>query len=156
MDLFRDRPQRLRSEAGATLVEVLVALSILSIAAVAILAGVEMSIRTSDIHRKQSAGGAFVRNYAEAIQDYVAEGNYDTCDGGVDYAPGTVGYDVPDGYEPGIQDVVALTGNGVVVGCDADAGVQRLTVTMESSDHRASEELTIVLRNPCAPGGPAC
>jgi prepilin-type N-terminal cleavage/methylation domain-containing protein len=153
------RPGDLGSDHGATLVEVLVALSILSIAGVAILAGIETTIRTSDMHREQSVGGANVRNYAEAVQDYVAAGNYDPCAGGVDYAPGTVGYDDDPGdpYVPGYDSVVPLAGDGTELGCDADDGVQRIRFTMETTDGRVSEELVVILRDPCASGGdPGC
>ena len=49
----------------------LVALVILGIAAVAILAGLQLSVKASDIHRKQTLGGAYVRGYAEAIEKYL-------------------------------------------------------------------------------------
>ena len=155
MNSLRDRLRATRSDAGATLIEMLVALSILSIAAVAILAGVEGGIRTSDMHRKQSVGGANVRNYAETVQDWVADGHYDHCGDGVDYSPATIGYSVPAGYTAGHPDVVALEGDGSPMDCADDEGVQRVRFTMQSADGRASEELWVVLRDPCAPGGAA-
>lgn len=161
------RRDRLRSEygtdSGMTLVETLVALSILSVAGVAILAGLELTVKSSDIHRKQSLGGANVRNYVEAVQDYVAGGNYDPCGDGVNYlptsdadspnAPGPVPFTVPDGFDAGYDDVNALDGDGseLDAGCAADAGVQRIRFTMTAEDGRASEELVVILRRSCAP-----
>ncbi len=153
----RDRLADVRSDRGATLVEVLVALAILSIAAVAILAGLQLSIATSDIHRKQSSGGAYVRNYAEAVQDHVAADHYVPCAGPGAYAPAAVGFTVPPGYEAGQDAAVALAGDGSTRACPGgDTGVQRVRLTMRSSDGRATEELVVVLRRPCAPGGTAC
>ncbi|MDQ6524550.1 type II secretion system protein [Nocardioides sp. LHD-245] len=155
-----DLPGRLtrdRSDAGATLIEVLVALSILSIAAVAILAGVEMSIKTSDIHRKQSTGGAYVRNYAEAVQAYVADDNYVPCAGAGAYAAAVIGFDVPAGYSATQEASVPLRGDGSEDGCPGgDSGVQRLTLRMRSDDGRSTEVLTVVVRDPCAPGDTSC
>lgn len=151
------RPPRERSDAGATLIEVLVALSILSIAAVAILAGVEMSIKTSDMHRKQSTGGAYVRNYAEAVQSYVADDNYVPCADAGAYAAAVIGFDVPSGYTATQEASVPLRGDGSANGCPGgDTGVQRVTLQVRSDDGRSTEELTIVLREPCAPGDTSC
>jgi prepilin-type N-terminal cleavage/methylation domain-containing protein len=152
-----DRPVRDRSDAGATLIEVLVALSILSIASVAILAGVEMSIKTSDLHRKQGTGGAYVRNYAEAVQTYVADDNYVPCAGAGAYSSAAVDFVVPDGYTATQQASVPLRGDGSEGSCPGgDDGVQRVTLQMRSDDGRSTEVLTIVLRTPCAPGDTAC
>ncbi len=154
---LRDLRDRRRSEAGVTLIEVLVALSILSIAAVAILAGIEAGIKTSDIHRKQSTGGAYVRNYAEKVQQYVADGHYQPCAAANAYSPGTVGFTVPAGYQAGQDAATPLAGSGSAASCPGgDVGVQRVRLTIGSSDDRATEELVIVLRDPCAPGGPSC
>lgn len=152
MDPRRD----LRSDRGATLVEMLVSLAILGIAGVAILAGVQLSVKNSDIHRKQSTGGAFVRNYVEAVQGWVAEGHYVPCGGAGDYAAGTVGYDVPDGYQADYDTPKPLAGNGTELACGDDDGVQRVRFTISSTDGRAAEELVVILRRPCAPGGAAC
>src|SRR5690348_15563467 len=83
-----------RSDRGESLVEVLVALSILGVAAVAILAGLQLSVKTSDIHRKETTGGAYARSYAEAIERYVASAadHYVTCAPANAYSPATVGF----------------------------------------------------------------
>lgn len=145
-----------RSERGETLVEVLVAVAILGTAGVAVLAGLQLSVTTSDIHRKQSTAGAYVRNYVETVQDWVAEGNYVRCGDPGDYSPSTVGYAVPDRYDAGHDTPVPVAGDGTTLPCGSDAGVQRVRFTLTSEDGRAEEELTVVIRRPCAPGGPGC
>lgn len=151
-----DLDRRDRSDRGATLVEVLVALSILSIAGVAILAGLQLSVKTSDIHRKQSTGGAYVRSYAEAIERHLdTTGNYAPCAAANAYAPGTVGFTVPPGYTATHEAAVPLAGDGTTAAgaCPgADTGVQRLKVTVSSNDSRAVEVLTIVVRRSCGTG----
>lgn len=155
---LRDRIRHRGAEAGATLVEVLVALSILSIAGVAILAGLQMSVYASDIHRKQSTGGAYVRNYAEAIERYLdTPGNYVRCAGANAYAPATVGFTVPAGYTASHEATVPLAGDGSVASgsCPAsDTGVQRIRVIVRADDGRATERLTIVVR--CPGSGSPC
>src|SRR4051794_35211596 len=89
-------------ERGESLVEVLVALTILGVAAVAIVAGLQLSVKTSDINRKQTTGGAYARSYAEAIERYVASApdHYVACAAANAYAPATVGFagELPGGY----------------------------------------------------------
>ncbi|MFS3128556.1 prepilin-type N-terminal cleavage/methylation domain-containing protein [Nocardioides sp. Bht2] len=147
----------LRDESGESLVEVLVALSILAIAAVAILAGLQLSVQASDIHRKQSTGGAYARSYAEAIESYVGNGNYQACAGSNAYNVAAVTNKVstlPAGFTLRHSAAVPLDGNGAPAagaGCQ-DKGVQRLLLTVSSADGRAAESLTIVLRRPCGAG----
>ena len=70
---MNDAPSQLwHDERGETLVEVIVAIVILGIAAAAILGGVVLSVKTSDVHRKEASGGGYVRSDAEEIQRYVA------------------------------------------------------------------------------------
>lgn len=145
-----------RSDGGATLIEVLVALSILSVAGVAILAGLQLSVKTSDIHRKQSTGGAYVRSYAEAIEKHLDDtGNYVPCASANAYPPGAVDFDVPTGYTASHTPAVPLAGNGAAAGggCPgADTGLQRIKVTVQSNDSRATEVLTVVVRRACGTG----
>ena len=155
MDAAGPRP-RDRTDGGATLIEVLVALSILSIAGVAILAGLQLSVKTSDIHRKQSTGGAYVRSYAEAIEKHLdTTANYQPCAGANAYTPVAVGFVVPSGFTATHTAAEPLAGNGTAAsgGCPgADTGVQRITVTVRSNDSRATEVLTLVVRRACGTG----
>lgn len=157
MHWLERRLSRSKSDAGVTLIETLVALSILAIAGVAIMAGLQLTVKSSDIHRKQSTGGSAVRTYAEAIEKYLDnDANYVRCAGAGAYAPATVGYTVPTGYTASASAAQPLDGNGSVITtgtCPSrDKGVQRLTLTVVSSDSRATERLTIVVRRSCGTG----
>lgn len=157
-----DGHRRMRSDTGETLVETLVALVILSLAAVAILAGIQLSTKASDIHRKQSTGGAYVRSYAEAIQNHVATvgaDNYRPCAGPDAYNLPTVTsrLNLPSGYSASHAQATRLTSTGQGASCPGtDLGVQRLDLTVRSQDGRSVEHLTIVLRRSCDPSAPPC
>jgi prepilin-type N-terminal cleavage/methylation domain-containing protein len=139
-----------RSDRGETLIELVVAVAILGIAAVAILGGLMVGIRTSVMHRNDATGGAYVRSFAEAIQANVDTNGYKTC------ANASSGYasiavpDMPAGYAQSVTAVQSW--NGSVWGaCTAD-GVQRLDLkvtTTGSAPLSAEEKLTVVLRQPC-------
>jgi len=143
-----------RADDGATLVETLVALAILGIAGVAILAGLQLSVMASDIHRKETSDGAYVRGYAEAIERYLAtNANYVKCAGANAYSPATVGYTVPSGHSAQQAAAVPLAGNGTSLTCPGgDQGTQRLRLTVSSGDGRAVETLSIVVRRSCGTG----
>jgi type II secretory pathway pseudopilin PulG len=146
------RPRR--SEAGATLVETLVAVVILGIAAAAILAGLQLSVAASDIHRKQTSGGAQVRAYAELIEKHLnTTANYVKCAGANAYSPAAVGYTVPSGFSAQQAAAVPLAGDGSARTCPGgDQGVQRLRLSVSSADGRATETLTVVVRRSCETG----
>lgn len=148
-------------ERGETLVEMLVALVILGVAAVAILAGLQLSVTTSDIHRKQTTGGAYARSYAEAIQRYVASaaGHYVACAGADAYAPATVGFaaELPTGYTATQAAARRVAPDGAAGPCSGnDTGVQQVDVTVSSQDGRAAERLTVLLRRPCSAAMAVC
>jgi type II secretory pathway pseudopilin PulG len=146
--------RRRGGEAGETLVEVLVALSILGLAAVAILAGLELSVKSSDLHRKEATGGSYVRSLAEAIQNDVAANGYQTC-GGAGYLTSAVrtAAGIPSTYTPTVLGTSAWTTTGWTP-CTAsnDKGVQRLDLSVTSpgdASHTATETLTVIIRKPC-------
>lgn len=151
-------PLRRRDERGETLVEVLVALTILGLAALAILAGVQLVTKTSDIHRKATTSGAYVRTFAEAIQQYVgATGtdHYVACAGANAYRINAVmdQFAMPTGYTQANfaqAAAVPVTGVGADASCPGgDAGVQRVLLTVTSPDGKVTESLTVVLRRTC-------
>ena len=140
---------------GESLLELLIALAIMSIAVVAVVGGLLTSIVASDIHRKQSTAGAAVRDYAENVEKYVAGTGYTTCASPSSYGPGTVGYTgVPTGFAASAVAVRYWTGTGWNGACTGptDFGLQELTIQVASSDTRASERLVLVLRKPCGVG----
>ncbi|MDQ1722160.1 MAG: hypothetical protein QOI26_1894 [Pseudonocardiales bacterium] len=140
---------------GETLLELLIALSIMSIAVVAIVGGLLAGVAVSDIHRKQSTAGAAVRDYAENVEKYVAGTGYTSCAAPSAYAPAAVGFTAPTGYTAAAITVRYWSGTAWVASPCTDVGLQQLTVQVASSDTRATERLVVVLRKPCGLGS-AC
>ncbi|HST49847.1 prepilin-type N-terminal cleavage/methylation domain-containing protein [Jatrophihabitans sp.] len=139
-------------ERGESLLELLIALSIMSIAVVAVIGGLVASIVASDIHRKQSTAGAAVRDYAETVEKYVAGAGYTACAAPSAYAPGTVGFSAPSGFTASAVTVQYWSGTAWTAGPCTELGLQRLTVQVASSDTRATEQVVLVLRKPCGQG----
>ena len=135
---------------GESLLELLIALAIMSIAVVAVIGGLLASIVASDIHRKQSTAGAAVRDYAENVEKYVAGTGYTSCASPTAYAAGTVGYTgIPSGFAATAVGVRYWSGTAWTAGPCTDLGLQELTIQVASTDTRASERLVLVLRKPC-------
>lgn len=148
------RPEAGRDR-GETLLELLIALTIMSIAVVAVVGGLLAAVAVSDIHRKQSTAGAAVRDYAESVEKYVAGTGYTACAAPSAYAAGAVGFTVPSGYSASAVAVRYWSGAAWAASPCADVGLQELTIQVASSDSRASERLVVVLRKPCGLGS-AC
>jgi type II secretory pathway pseudopilin PulG len=137
---------------GETLLELLIALTIMSIAVVAIVSGLVAGIAVSDIHRKQSTAGAAVRDYAENVEKYVAGAGYTACAAPSAYSPVAVGFTVPSGYAASAVTVRYWSGTAWTAGPCTDVGLQELTVQVASTDTRAAERVVLVLRKPCGNG----
>jgi type II secretory pathway pseudopilin PulG len=148
-----------RRESGESLVEVLVAIVILGVAGVAVLAGLQMGVTASDIHRKDTTGGAYVRNFAEAIEQHVATGGYQPCatQGAYQVPAVTSSLNLPAGFTATQDAADSVDATGVAAaGCVTDTGVQLVTLHVASSDDRSHEQLTILLRKPCDPSVSPC
>lgn len=141
-------------ERGETLIELVVAIAILGIGAVAILAGIMVSVKASDLQRKEATGGAYVRSFAEAIQRLVDNnGAFSSCSNAPgDYAAVTPP-NFPGGYTKQVTAVETWNGTAWVPCATGDGqGVQRITLKVTSTGdatHRAVETLTVVLRKAC-------
>jgi prepilin-type N-terminal cleavage/methylation domain-containing protein len=147
-------PARARDDRGETLIELVVSVAILGIAAVAILAGLMLSVKASDQHRGEATGGAYVRSFAEAIQNYVDANGYKACATAVSAYGGVSVPDLPPGYTKAVVGVQSWTGSGWDT-CTAN-GIQRVDLKVTSPGdavHRTTETLTVILRAPC--NGPA-
>ena len=148
------RSPRPANDQGETLIELIIAVAIMGIAVVAIVSGLGTSILMSDVHRKQATAATYVRDYAEAIENAVAGGGYSACNA-TSYAGTAVpGFDATR-YQKSIVTGSARYWNGTSwqSTCPAvDAGLQQLTLKVNSIDNRAAETLAVVLRNPCGPG----
>lgn len=148
----------LAREGGETLIELVVAVSLMGVALVAIMAGLGTSVLVSDIHRKQATAGSVLRNYAEAINAAVAGGGYVDCALPPAYASPT-GFTPPSGYSASVVSGSMRYWNGVgwqTTPCTADLGLQQLTAQVASADDRAVETLVLTLRKPCRPVDPPC
>jgi type II secretory pathway pseudopilin PulG len=148
------RADRLRPAGaqGETLVELLVAVVIMGIAVVAVVGGIATGITMSDIHRKQATAGAYVRDFAEAIENGVATASKYTT-GAAAAATYKPLYTPPNtSYTASITAVSCWNGSAfaTVEPC-VDTGVQKISVKVASNDGRASETLDAIIRKPCRP-----
>lgn len=128
-------------ERGETLLELVVAVAIMGIVLVAFAGGLLAVTYMSDVHRKQASAGAYVRDYAEAIESWVAApGNYPSCANGpsATYSSVTVPSFPPGGYAKSASS-----------SCPFGSDITQLTLRVNSSDNRATEQLVIFVRRPC-------
>lgn len=122
--------ERLRGEAGSTLVELIVTIAIMGIAFTTLLGGTFTAVAASDRHRKAAAAGNVLASFAEAVKlaPYSA-----TCDGyEASYTP-------PEHFSSEV--VACLEMDPPVV------GVRLVKLKVTSNDGRATETVDIVKRN---------
>jgi prepilin-type N-terminal cleavage/methylation domain-containing protein len=154
-----DLKTRTQSEAGMTLVEVLVALAILGIAVITIVGGLGTASNASDRHRKQATADTVVKGYAEAIKQKDEVGAYVGCTTATptplsSYAPTSLhsGWTVPSGYTASATAIKYWNPTAVAFqsSCPSgnDQGAQLLTLSAQSADGRDTETVDIVLRKP--------
>jgi prepilin-type N-terminal cleavage/methylation domain-containing protein len=132
---------------GDTLIELIVAVSILGIAFVALISGMFTTTISSDTHRKQATARAALSSFAEAVkrETYVAcastasYGSTYTAPANFTKSVTTVEYSAASASNPAVS---------VFQGAcpSTDEGVQRLTLQMASSDGRVTEKLVMVKR----------
>lgn len=143
---------RRASDAGETLVELLVTIAILAIAFTGILAGVGTALIASDVHRKAATSETLVRNVGEMLVDRAVP--YVPCAKSTSYS--ITGVTIPSGYNASVASVDLWDGKSpagyvpTLSTCpEADAGVQRLTVLVAASGvHAESETVQVVKRAP--------
>ncbi len=149
--MTRRRPEL--SEAGFSLPELVLAVAIIGIAFLTIMGGVFTAVVGSDIHRKQATGETVLRSFAEAVKAT----EYVNCATPAAYE---VVYTAPEGYsaevagrqpaDPRVEYWDAGTGEFVdSASCpspEADAGLQRLSLKVTSTDRRAVVESLQVLK----------
>ena len=143
-----------RSDRGESLLELVVAIALMGVAIVAVMSGLTTTVLLSDVQRKEATAGSVVRNYASALQQFVASGHYVACAGS--YA--VPGFVPPAGFTARVVagSVKYWTGALWLPLCLPDRGLQKLRVSVESTDGRASEYLDVVLRKPCGVEDPPC
>lgn len=149
---------RRRPDAGESLVEILLSITIMSIALVALLAGMGTAATTAGLNARQTGQVQGLQSFAQAVLDapYVA------C--ATTYSP--AGYVDPSGYTLSVGNVrYQQTGGwtaagGAVYGATCpspDQGSQQMRVIVHQADGRvADESVVIVKRRPCASTDPSC
>ncbi len=139
-------PRRVpRDDRGESLVEILVAVTIMAIAVPAIVGSVLVGVMMADIHRKQATAGAAARSYAEQIESYV--------DTQTALPTSATGYSsaVPFPALPGYSATISMlcwSSAQFGTSCPSGTTVEELTIQVASNDQRAREQLTIVVRRP--------
>ncbi|MCW2762422.1 MAG: hypothetical protein QOF58_2682 [Pseudonocardiales bacterium] len=134
---------RCRREDGLTLVEVLLAITILGVGVVAIVGGMMTSIKVSDQGRRDAAAQVAVRAYA----DFVMDRTYQDCPVTTQYAGFTAtGWTttmVARYWNPNVTGSTGTFGS-----CPSpDEGIQKLTLTVVSTDGAGTtQSLSIVKR----------
>lgn len=132
------RTPRCCDEEGSTLVDTLVGVAILGIGVTAVVAGMATSITVSDLGRASAEAQIAVRSYGEQV----AAATYTDC--ASSYA---TGFTPPSGYSA-TQVVAYWDASTSTFGgnCGTDSGLQRITLTISSSDGRVSEVQPVAKR----------
>jgi type II secretory pathway pseudopilin PulG len=122
-----------RSDAGLTLVEVLLAVAVLGIGVVVIVGGMMTSIKVSSQGRASSESQMVVRAYAEAVSG----ATYVNCATATSYSHATLGFTPPTGYAASLV-VSYWTAAGASgsfgAACGTDSGLQRVVLTVTAPD----------------------
>lgn len=128
-------------EGGSTLAEVLVTVAILGITFVAIIGGLGTAILTSDIDRRQANAQNGLRTFAEQVRSEA----YVACPAAPSYGSS---YSAPASMTKTVtvEYWVALTDTYVGVCPLTDDGLQRITLTLASTDDRVREPVVIFKR----------
>lgn len=148
------------TDGGESLIELLMAITIMSLAVVAVVGSLVTGVMVSDVHRKQTTAGATLRNYAESIESSVAAATtaYTSCATPAAYATPT-GFTAPAGYTASVTAVRYWKGVPTLsfsTTCGSpDSGVQKVSLRVRSNDGRATETLDLVIRKPCRQTDPA-
>jgi prepilin-type N-terminal cleavage/methylation domain-containing protein len=130
-----------RSEAGVTLLEVLVTISIMGIAFTALLAALMGVFTNGDTHRKLAVAETLLRRYADSIENAA----YVNCAAPADYASALTGSpSPPTGYTVAIAPPVKYWDGAVSPAAfgssqsncvaNGDKGIQQLTLRVTQTD----------------------
>jgi prepilin-type N-terminal cleavage/methylation domain-containing protein len=136
---MRQLLRRSDGQAGFTLVELLLTISILGIGVVTIVGGMMTSIQVSDLGRRQADGQTQLRAYAEAV----AGAPYDNC--AASYA---TSYSPPAGFIAAMTVAYWDGAPSFTATCGTDQGLQRVTLTITATDGRGAESVAIAKRTP--------
>jgi prepilin-type N-terminal cleavage/methylation domain-containing protein len=138
------------SDAGFSLVEIVITIAIVGVTFSAILGGLFASITVSSLQRKEATADTVARSAAEVVKDSV-QNSYNNCAGPSAFS--LTGVSVPSGFSVHITDVAYWDGQppagGAVVfqsNCPSDKGIQRITIVATSDDGQATETVQVIKR----------
>ncbi|MGH8985698.1 MAG: type II secretion system protein [Acidimicrobiia bacterium] len=132
--------RRCRGQAGETLVELLITISILGLAVVAILAGLGTAVRLSGTHRTQANAEVIAAGGAESVkkQQYVDCPSSYTANDDVN---------VPSGWSLSVTSVKNWNGTSFVSNCPSpNQKLQLVTVRAASPNGNSVETVDVVKR----------
>jgi type II secretory pathway pseudopilin PulG len=136
-----------RGDRGETLVEVLVTVMIMGVAAVVLLGGLGTSVRMSGLRREQATGQAYVRAFAQALDSSVAASpsGYVACATAASYAGAYTTGDTH--FTAQVLSVTYWNGTAFGASCTTDTGLQQVVLGVQGPDEQ--ETLAVILRKPC-------
>jgi hypothetical protein len=135
--------RRFARDQGETLLELVIAITILGTCVVAIGAGIVGTVTISNIHRQQADASKVLHNYAEALEGTT----YSPCPGAMYSLPTVSGFSSPTITISYWNKSLTPTAGFQPTCPGTDQGVQRVKIDLANSDGRVSESLTVVLRN---------
>jgi type II secretory pathway pseudopilin PulG len=140
------------SEAGITLVEILVSVAILGIAITGLVSAMGTASLASGYHRKQATADTVIKSYAEALKTHIQGPGYLDSAGTSTYSvPASAAWSVETGYSVSITDVKYWHSSApaadpfTTVPTPAE-GAQKITLRVVSTDGRDTETLEIIVR----------
>jgi Tfp pilus assembly protein PilV len=125
-------------DSGSSLVDILLAVGIMGVAMASIVGGMMTASIGADVSRQTAEAQQLTRTYAESVAA-------DTYVGCATSYPAT-GFSLPAGF---VRTTVVTYWNGTTFAsaCPAtDSGLQRVSVTIKSSDDRAADTLLFTKR----------
>jgi prepilin-type N-terminal cleavage/methylation domain-containing protein len=139
------------SEAGFSLIEILITITIVGVTFTALLGGMLVSITSSALHRKEATADSVARDAAEWVKDSV-QNPYRPCNASYSLN----GFTVPSGFSASITGVEYWNGTPPTGGAysptfssscpSSDHGLERITVRATSSDGQATETVQVLKR----------
>ena len=137
MNTPRTPQSKRRSDAGETLLEVLIAMIIFGGAISALLAGIATVALGSASHRTEASANALLRSYSEAVKRS-ARDTYRPCPLTTTYPIDTADYVKPTGWATPVNTVTCS---------GADVGVQQVRITV-TAPKGEQQKLEIWVRKP--------
>jgi prepilin-type N-terminal cleavage/methylation domain-containing protein len=140
------------SDAGFSLVEIVITIAIVGVTFSAILGGLFTSITVSALQRTEATADTVARSAAEIVKDS-QRNPYSNCAGAGHYS--LTGLSVPGGFSVQITKVEYWDGQPVPAGsavnfvstCPPDGLMQRITISATSSDGQATETVQVIKRS---------